>query len=59
MLVDGKSTKCTAYEYFTTHETLGTASSPDATDGVPRVTCRFGKVVCNIISFLFQCRLML
>lgn len=26
------------------HETLGTASSPDTTDGIPRVICRFGKV---------------
>lgn len=33
--------------YFTMHETLGTASSPDTTDGVPRVICRFGKVVYN------------
>jgi len=34
------------------HETLGTASSPNATDGIPRVICRFGKVVCNItLSF--------
>lgn len=54
-----KSTKYIVYIYFTTHETLGTASSPDATDGIPRVTCRFGKVVCNIISFFFQCRLTL
>lgn len=54
-----KSTKYIVYIYFTTHETLGTASSPDATDGVPRVTCRFGKVVCNIISLFFQCRLTL
>lgn len=33
------------------HETLGTPTSPDTTDGVPRVICRFGKVVYNIASF--------
>lgn len=44
---------------MTMHETLGTASSPDATDGVPRVTCRFGKVICNIVPLSCQCPLTL
>ncbi|XP_060831184.1 uncharacterized protein LOC132915411 isoform X3 [Bombus pascuorum] len=30
-------------ETFVRYTTVGTASSPDATDGVPRVTCRFGE----------------
>lgn len=40
--------------YFIVHETLGTSSSPDSIDGVPRVICRFGKVVCNIIIILMS-----
>lgn len=40
------------------HETLGTANSSDTADGVPRVTCRFGKVVCNIILYRFSVTLM-
>ncbi|PBC28019.1 uncharacterized protein LOC108000254 isoform X2 [Apis cerana] len=30
-------------ETFVRYTTVGTASSPDATDGIPRVTCRFGE----------------
>ncbi|XP_046144990.1 uncharacterized protein LOC114876098 isoform X2 [Osmia bicornis bicornis] len=30
-------------ETFVRYTTVGTASSPDATDGVPRVICRFGE----------------
>ncbi|XP_011351095.1 uncharacterized protein LOC105287270 isoform X3 [Ooceraea biroi] len=30
-------------ETFVRYTTVGTASSPDTTDGVPRVTCRFGE----------------
>lgn len=36
------------------HETLGTTSSPDTIDGVPRVICRFGKVICNITIILMS-----
>lgn len=36
------------------HETLGTASSSDAIDGIPRVICRFGKVTCNITIILMS-----
>lgn len=35
------------------HETLGSMNSPDAPEGTPRVTCRFGKVVCNIVFICF------
>lgn len=47
LLIGGKYLNNIGNVYFTMHETLGTASSPDTTDGVPRVICRFGKVVYN------------
>lgn len=40
--------------YFTMHETVGTATSPDATNGIPRVTCRFGKVIYNVVAYRFN-----
>ncbi|KAI4494944.1 hypothetical protein M0804_001145 [Polistes exclamans] len=46
-------------ETFVRYTTVGTPTSPDTTDGVPRVSCRFGKVVCNIASFLLSTLLVM
>ena len=39
------------WRYFIVHETSGLMNSPDAPEGTPRVTCRFGKVACKIVFF--------